>query len=97
MWVSNGRPELEVAPIGQEGWRVSDARVPQDDARHVVAFIEAADQRVEVLWVRGSVNPIGRFTDLDSALTAVEEVVAAAGAGAVSRSSGSGSLSAPTR
>ena len=69
------RGHLEATSVGDAAWRVSDAAVPEEDARHVVAFVEAHDQDVEVVWLRGAISAPGRFDDLDTALDAIDEVL----------------------
>ncbi|GAA3209557.1 hypothetical protein [Microbacterium terregens] len=65
---------LEAIPVGENSWRVSDASVPEDDPLHVVAFVEARDDDVDVIWLRGAISVPGRFPDLDSALDAIDDV-----------------------
>ena len=66
---------LELTPLGESGWRVCDASVPDDATSHVVAFIEEHEQDVEVVWLRGATAPPGQFDTLDSALDAIDDVV----------------------
>lgn len=66
---------LETIPVGENAWRVSDASVGEDDPLHVVAFVEARDEEVEVVWLRGAMSAPGRFPDLDRALDAIDDVV----------------------
>ena len=61
--------------MGDASWRVSDASVPEEDSLHVVAFVEAHEEDVEVVWLRGAVAAPGRFRDLDSALDAIDDVL----------------------
>jgi hypothetical protein len=67
------RGHLEVTAAGDTSWRVADASVPDEDALHVVAFIEAHEEDVEVVWLRGAISAPGRFGDLDSALDAIDD------------------------
>jgi hypothetical protein len=69
------RGHLETTAVGETAWRVSDASVPDEDVHHVVAFVEAHDDEVEVVWLRGATSPPGRFESLDSALGAIDDVV----------------------
>jgi len=66
---------LETTSVGDASWRVSDASVPEEDSLHVVAFVEAHEEDVEVVWLRGAVAAPGRFRDLDSALDAIDDVI----------------------
>lgn len=66
---------LQLTPLGAASWRVSDLRVPADDASHVVAFVESRGSDVEVVWLRGCIDPPGRFADLDSALDSIAAAV----------------------
>ena len=66
---------LETTPVGEASWRVSDASVPEEDSLHVVAFVEAHDDDVEVVWLRGATAAPGRFHDLDGALDAIDDVL----------------------
>ena len=49
--------------------------VPEEDARHVVAFVEGHEEDVEVVWLRGAISAPGRFDDLDTALDAIDDVL----------------------
>ncbi|WP_314506826.1 hypothetical protein [uncultured Microbacterium sp.] len=69
------RGHLEATSVGEEAWRVSDVSVPEEDARHVVAFIEEHEDDVEVVWLRGAISAPGRFGDLDAALDAIDDVL----------------------
>jgi hypothetical protein len=73
--VRTERGHLEATSVGDAAWRVSDAAVPEEDARHVVAFVEAHEEDVEVVWLRGAVSAPGRFDDLDTALDAIDDVL----------------------
>lgn len=66
---------LEATPVGDCSWRVSDMSVPEEDPRHVVAFVEANSDEVETVWIRGARTAPGRFDDLDSALEAIDDVI----------------------
>jgi hypothetical protein len=66
---------LETTPVGKSSWRVSDMSIPEEDARHVVAFVEADSDDVEIVWVRGARTAPGRFRDLDGALDAIDDVI----------------------
>ena len=61
--------------MGDAAWRVSDSSVPDEDVRHVVAFVEAHEADVEVVWLRGTTSP-GHFENLDSALEAIDDIIA---------------------
>ena len=62
---------LEMTPLGPASWRVSDLRVPADEATHVVAFVEERAADVEIVWLRGCIDAPGRFEDIDSALDSI--------------------------
>jgi hypothetical protein len=66
---------LETTTVGDASWRVSDSSVPEEDPRHVVAFVEAHDDVVEVVWIRGATSAPGGFHDLDEALGAIDDVI----------------------
>jgi hypothetical protein len=69
------RGHLEATSVGDAAWRVSDVSVPEEDARHVVAFVEGHEEDVEVVWLRGAISAPGRFDDLDTALDAIDDVL----------------------
>jgi hypothetical protein len=73
--VKSADGHLEVAAVGEHAWRVSDARIPEDDAAHVVAFLEARGESVELVWLRGSRVGGGLFDSLQDALDAIGEVI----------------------
>lgn len=66
---------LETTPVGECSWRVSDMSIPEEDPRHVVAFVDADSDEVEIVWIRGARTAPGRFRDLDSALDATDDVI----------------------
>ena len=66
---------FEVTVVTEGAWRVGDLRVPEEDALHVVAFIEARDERLEVVWLRGSSAVTDLFESLDSALDAIDDIL----------------------
>jgi hypothetical protein len=66
---------LELIPLGDSGYRVCDASVPDEDASHVVAFIEKHPQDVEVVWLRGATTAPGQFESVDRALDAIDDVM----------------------
>jgi len=66
---------LETTPVGECSWRVSDMSIPEEDPRHVVAFVETDSDDVEIVWVRDARTAPGRFRDLDSALDAIDDVI----------------------
>jgi hypothetical protein len=68
---------LALTEAGEGAWRVCDTRVPQTGAAHIVASIEAHDEDVEVLWIRGAIDAPGHFNDLHTALIAIDEIVEA--------------------
>ena len=80
--------------MGDASWRVSDASVPEEDSGHVVAFVEAHEEDVEVVWLRGAVAAPGRFRDLDSALDAIDDVITTGDANPPPHPAGRGSYSA---
>jgi hypothetical protein len=69
-------PLLELTAVGAAAWRVSDARIPEDDALRVVAFVDCAGGDAEVVWLRGSLSEPRRFPDLERAVDAIADVVA---------------------
>jgi hypothetical protein len=70
-----GHGRLEMVPVGDSGYRVCDASVPDEDASHVVAFIEKHPQDVEVVWLRGAPTAPGQFDSIDTALDAIDDVM----------------------
>ena len=66
---------LALSKAGERAWRVCDTRVPETGASHIVASIEAHEEDVEVLWVRGAIDAPGHFHDLQTALIAIDEIV----------------------
>jgi len=68
---------LALTEAGEGAWRVCDTRVPETGASHIVASIEAHDEDVEVLWIRGAIDAPGHFHDLHTALVAIDEIVEA--------------------
>jgi hypothetical protein len=49
--------------------------IPEEDPQHVVAFVEATPDDVQIVWIRGARTAPGRFDDLDSALAAIDDVI----------------------
>ena len=72
---TNDHVYLELTETAEGAWRVSDARVPEEDPLHVVAFIESRGEVLDVVWVRGSIVAPGSFTSLEEALGAIDDVM----------------------
>lgn len=72
---ANDHVYLELTETAEGAWRVSDARVPEEDPLHVVAFIESRGEVLDVVWVRGSIVAPGSFEDLGEALDAIDDVL----------------------
>ena len=66
---------FEVTAVTEGAWRVGDLRVPEEDPLHVVAFVESRDERLEVVWLRGSSAVTDLFDSLDSALDAIDDIL----------------------
>ena len=66
---------FEVTVVTEGSWRVGDLRVPEEDPLHVVAFIESRDERLDVVWLRGSIAVADHFDSLDSALDAIDDIL----------------------
>lgn len=76
MTITPGADLLEIVPISDHEWRVSDVRVPPADRRRVVAQVERLNNYVMVTWLpprRGW----AAFPDLDCALRALRLTCAA--------------------
>ena len=71
----NDHPHLELTETAEGAWRVGDARVPEDDPHHVVAFIECSDKMLDVVWLRSSTAAPGPFASLGGALDAIDQVL----------------------
>ena len=67
--------DLEITEVTEGAWRVSDLRVPDDDALHVVAFLESRDDSFEIVWLRGSIAVPPRFDSIEGALDAIDDVL----------------------
>jgi len=59
---------LEVLPVGNHAWRVSDRRMDPSDARRVLGFVEERHNRFELLRLGGEPDGAVRFDCLDAAL-----------------------------
>ena len=66
---------FEVTVVTEGAWRVGDLRVPEEDAHHVVAFVESRDESLDVVWLRGSTAVPDHFDNLDSALDAIDDIL----------------------
>jgi hypothetical protein len=75
---------FEVTAITEGAWRVGDLRVPEEDPLHLVAFVESRDDRLEVVWLRGSSAVTDLFDSLDSALDAIDDILTTGEVGNVS-------------
>ena len=51
-------PHLELVAVADDLWRISDGRIPENDARRVLGLAERREGCVEVMWMR-SVGPAG--------------------------------------
>ncbi len=73
---SSEHGHFEVTAVTEGAWRVGDLRIPEEDPLHVVAFVESRDERFEVVWLRGSSAVTDLFDSLDSALDAIDDILA---------------------
>jgi hypothetical protein len=44
-------PHLELVAVADDLWRISDGRIPEDDARRVLCLAERHEHCIEVLWM----------------------------------------------
>ena len=65
---------LEVTPLGDDDWRMCDARLHPSDARRLLAYVQRDCDRVEVLWMRGK-RDLEEFATIDAAFDAVMRVL----------------------
>src|SRR6478672_11899934 len=70
---------FDVTVVTEGAWRVGDLRVPEEDAQHVVAFVESRDESLDVVWLRGSTVVADHFDNLDSALDAIDDILTTGG------------------
>ena len=75
--MTNGAPRsrehrAELTWLGNGAWCARDTRVPTDDARCVIAYVECVDDRVEVMWIHTR-RPLSTFRSLRDAYTALNE------------------------
>ena len=61
--------QLELLPLGDGAWRLSDHSVEGDDPASLVAYIEETTVGVEVVWLRGR-GGTARFDELSDVLRA---------------------------
>jgi hypothetical protein len=67
--------EMELIPLSDKAWRLSDVTVPPDDAANVIAYLERTERGVEVLWLRPGIEG-DRFAALEDAVAAARLVLA---------------------
>ncbi|WP_159604202.1 hypothetical protein [Agromyces humi] len=65
-------PHLELVAVGDDAWRLSDARIPENDARRILGLVERHEHWVEVMWMCGGPGEC-RFTCIAEALAAASE------------------------
>jgi len=66
-------PHLELVAVADEAWRVSDGRIPHDDARRILGVIERRGDCYEVMWLCAGGAAAGEFTCIAEALAAASE------------------------
>ena len=65
-------PHLELVAVADDLWRISDGRIPENDARRVLGLAERHEHCVEVMWMCD--GPGGcRFSCIAEALAAASE------------------------
>jgi hypothetical protein len=63
---------LELVAVGDSAWRISDGRIPENDARRILGLAERHERCVEVLWM-GSRPGEEQFGCIEEALAAASE------------------------
>ena len=61
--------QLELVPLGEGAWRLCDRSVEEDDPASVIAYVEQAEEFLEVVWLHGRFG-WARFTQLGEVLEA---------------------------
>jgi hypothetical protein len=64
---------LELVAVDDSAWRISDARLPENDARRVLAYLERTGRRYEVVWLRFHPGRSKQYIGVAAALAAVSE------------------------
>lgn len=75
---------LELERLSSDGWRLCDESVPEDDAAHVLAYIEQSDGGVDVVWLYGAFGH-DRLDSLHDALVVATALLAESDAVALRR------------
>lgn len=67
--------DLELNPIDERSWRICDTRWRDDDAPHVVAYVELVEGAYDVVWMRGA-RRRSRLGSLEECLRSARKHVA---------------------
>lgn len=73
---------VEVVRLCEDTWRLCDARIPADDSRRLISYVERIGDGVEVLWL--STLTVQNFRSLDAAIAAAGRACAVRGAAELS-------------
>jgi hypothetical protein len=65
-------PHLELVAVADDMWRISDGRIPENDARRILGLAERHDGCVEVMWMHSSPSE-QEFSCIAEALAAASE------------------------
>jgi hypothetical protein len=64
---------LELVAVDDGAWRISDAGLPENDARRVLGYLERTGLRYELVWLRFHPGRSEQYTGVAAALAAVSE------------------------
>lgn len=64
---------IELVALDDGAWRISDARLPENDGRRVLGYLERTGPHYELVWVRFHPGLSEQYTGVAAALTAVSE------------------------
>jgi hypothetical protein len=69
---------IELVAVDDGAWRISDARLPENDGRRVLGYLErtgpeTTGPQYELVWLRFHPGRTERYTCMAAALTAVSE------------------------
>jgi hypothetical protein len=70
---SQVHPHVELVPLADNAWRLSDDRIPEEDARRILGYVEQRDVDVEIMWMRPRAGDCEYFSCLADALSAASE------------------------
>ena len=65
---------IDLTPLSETMWRVSDDRFEDGDLR-IIGYLQERDGAYEMMWMRPRLGVVRTFSSLDQVLRAIQESI----------------------